>query len=481
MIPEMLRAAKCDGGDDASAEDDLTQDMFGIVLESIARTTSLQLDSNEDVILNSENLKQILFALGEDKLAEDDGLINEMTQQAAVDRDDDGGPKVLNVSSFARALTSDVQMYQKSEGTSLSSDICHRSEKQNNIFGFLHRPAQVSAFANESESAAEEEEEDRTDIEDCKDDTASKTSLPGEMAYQTKRVFAAPSIDYSIDRQALRSVAVGLWLFLLSHILASGFFGMQDFPSLVPSSEVCPSNDRTFGCDIAEVILSWIDSVLTILLVGGICIMCIGSLGNKVGASRITVSISLLPVLYFFVKPFTPIGTAPQDFSGEYHRQFALVLSMAIAVVIMFERMRQILYLSDISKRFFSIRETVFHRSAETASSYKMNRMLHNAIRIATIAKSNKHQSALAVFYESKDVLEKVGGHMWVWKRLKNKALYLNEGIRFSARLLAANIMQYFIIVCESLFFALGCFLFLYPISHGSHLARHYLVYDGVH
>lgn len=111
MIPEMLRAAKCDGGDDASAEDDLTQDMFGIVLESIARTTSLQLDSNEDVILNSENLKQILFALGEDKLAEDDDIIHQMTQQAAVDRDDDGGPKVLNVSSFARALTSDVQTY----------------------------------------------------------------------------------------------------------------------------------------------------------------------------------------------------------------------------------------------------------------------------------------------------------------------------------------------------------------------------------
>jgi len=476
IIPELIKAAKCsDDGDGASA-DDLAQDnMFGIVLESIARTsTSLQLDYNEDVILNAENVKQILLALGEDKIAKNDDLIHEMTRQAVGrdDDDDDGGSKILNASAFARALTSDVQTYQN-EDISLS-DI-GRPEKQNIISRLLHRPTQVSAIDNESEAIEEEEEEEEEDVSDVEDgeakggkeDTTSvnKDSLREKNAYQTKRVFAAPSIDYTNDGQALCSVSVGLWLFLLSHILASGFFGMQDFPSLVPS-EVCPSNDRTVGCDVAEVVLSWIDSVLTILLVGGICIMCIGSLGNRVGASRITVSISLLPVLYFFIKPFTPIGTEPGDFSGEYHRQFALGLSMAIAVVIVLERMRQILFLSDMSKRVlghcssrftqlccFGIRKTVIRHSAESASSYKVNRMLNNAVGITISAKSSQRQSALAAFYESNDELEKVGGHIWVWNRIKNRELYLNEGIRFSARLLAANIMQYFIIVCEWLMF----------------------------
>ena len=402
IIPELIKAAKCsDDGDGASADDLAQVNMFGIVLESIARTsTSLQLDYNEDVILNAENVKQILLALGEDKIAKNDDLIHEMTRQA-VGRDDDGGSKILNASAFARALTSDVQTYQN-EDISLS-DI-GRPEKQNIISRLLHRPTQVSAIDNESEAIEEEEEEEEEDVSDVEDgeakggkeDTTSvnKDSLREKNAYQTKRVFAAPSIDYTNDGQALRSVSVGLWLFLLSHILASGFFGMQDFPSLVPS-EVCPSNDRTVGCDVAEVVLSWIDSVLTILLVGGICIMCIGSLGNRVGASRITVSISLLPVLYFFIKPFTPIGTEPGDFSGEYHRQFALGLSMAIAVVIVLERMRQILFLSDMSKRLlghcssrftqlccFGIRKTVIRHSAESASSYKVNRMLNNAVGI---------------------------------------------------------------------------------------------------
>lgn len=70
--------------------------------------------------------------------------------------------------------------------------------------------------------------------------------------YRGKRIFTAPSIDYFIDAQASRSIAVCLWLFLLLYILASGFFGMQDFPSLVPS-DVCPPEDRNVGCDTVEV------------------------------------------------------------------------------------------------------------------------------------------------------------------------------------------------------------------------------------
>ena len=448
LIPEFIKAAKhIDDG--CAAVDDLTQDMFRTVLESIARTsTSFQRDSNEDIILNSENVKQILFALGEDKLAEDDDLTCQMAQQA--DARDDGDPKILDISSFALALTSDVQPYQN-EDVPLS-DMC-RSEKQSTISRFFHRPTQVSAIDSVAGAMEDEEESDSEDSaakvgDEDKTCTVNESSLHGKGAYQTKRVFAAPSIDYTNDGQVLRSVSIGLWLFLLSHILASGFLGMQDFPSLVPI-EVCTSNDRTLGCDTAEVILSWVDSVLTILLVGGICIMIIGSLGNRHGASRMTVFFSLLPVLYFFIKPFTPIGTEPGELNGEYHRQFALVLSMAFAVMIIIERLRQVLFLSKISKCFLNHSRSGLTQLSETASSYKTNRMLINAIDIASLAKSRQHQSALDVFYDSKDELEPVGGHMWVWSRMKNRELYLKEGIRFSARLLAANIMQYFIIICE--------------------------------
>ncbi len=464
LIPEFIKAAK-HIDDDCATADNPTQDILRTALESIARTsTSFKRDSNEDIILDSENVKHILLALGEDELAEDDDLICQMAQQAAAR--DDGAPKILDISSFARALTSDVQLYQP-EGSSLSS-IC-KSEKENTISRFFHRPTQVSAIDNAG-SMEEEDEEETPDIEESatkvgvgKDETCSvnESSLHGKRAYQTKRVFAAPSIDYTNDGQALRCVSVGLWLFLLSHILASGLFGMQDFPSLVPT-EVCPSNDRTLGCDTAEVLLSWVDSVLTILLVGGICIMIIGSLGNRHDASRIAVFISLLPVLYFIIKPFTQIGTEPTEFSGEYHRQFAFGLSMAFAIVIIFERLRQVLFLSKISK--LSHCRSDLTQFSETASSHKMNRMLNNAIDIEASATSRQQQSALDVFYESKDEFEPVGGHMWVWKRMRSRELFLNEGIRFSARLLAANIMQYFIIICESPCFAfhLVTFVLLY-------------------
>ena len=318
LIPELIMAESSE----EVTDDAITQDMFNGVL-NIMRDT-LKLDTNEDVIINSYVVKQILAAVGEDKLAEDADLIHHMVQQVG-GKDDDA--KILNVSSFACALTSDVKAYQNDD-VSLS-DIC-QSEKKNGILRFARRPTQVQAVADESHTtygkdgtdidiedsnvkcdADESQTADRlggSDVEEGavqlkNEDVSSinKTSAKENNACQPKRIFAAPSIDYFIDAQALRSVAICLWLFLLSHVLASGFFGMQDFPSLVPS-DVCPSDTtKTVGCHTAEVILSWIDGILTTLIVGGIFIMCIGSLGNRKGASRVTICQG--PVLYFFIKP----------------------------------------------------------------------------------------------------------------------------------------------------------------------------------
>lgn len=212
-------------------------------------------------------------------------------------------------------------------------------------------------------------------------------------------------------------------------------------------------------------LLSWVDSIVTILIVGGIFIMLIGSAGNRVDASRVAVIVSLIPVLYFFIKPFTSIGSAPEDFSGEYHRQFALGLSMVIAVVIVVERVRQLAHLSATPKQWLnnscSRLSQIFTRGFEgtecerlEAASHKANRMLHNAFDVISPESTKTSQqylpeSAVVAFYEGEDKKEKVGGHLWVWKRMKNRSLYQQEGIRFSARLLAANITQYFIIICE--------------------------------
>jgi hypothetical protein len=203
--------------------------------------------------------------------------------------------------------------------------------------------------------------------------------------------------------------------------------------------------------------------------------MGLGSLGNRVGTtSHIAVLSSIIPALYFFIKPFTSIGTSPGDLKGAPHQQFALALSMFVALVIIAERLRQFIHLFVASNEWLGsgswmakfvsrgLTGTEFERLE--AASYKINRMLRNACDITRDSMNEEqdyHYEAgnsssrslprrvVANYFERKEVVEKVGGHLWVWKQIKTRSLYRKEGLHFSARLLAANIMQFVIIICE--------------------------------
>ena len=76
--------------------------------------------------------------------------------------------------------------------------------------------------------------------------------------------------------------------------------------------------------------------------------------------------------------------------------------------------------------------------------------MLHNAVDIIHPTEDKKiDQSPLVAFYQNEQEQQEVGGHMWVLNRMRSGVLYHEEGISFSIRLLAANIMQFMIIICE--------------------------------
>lgn len=253
IIPELLVAAGHNDGEEST--DDLPQDMLGRVLETITKTAFGNTPNHDDLIINTETVKRILISLGEDKLAQNDDLVCGMVRVAIGGDGDDASPKPLNSTTFARALTSDIQSYQN--GDTSYSRFFGLAEKQSAL-GLFRRRMQVSSESVQRDESSDVEEGDAKNNE--KNASIIKTSVKDETGsqenvvetYWGKRIFTAPSIDYFIDAQASRSIAVCLWLFLLLYILASGFFGMQDFPSLVPS-DVCPPEDRNVGCDTVEV------------------------------------------------------------------------------------------------------------------------------------------------------------------------------------------------------------------------------------
>ena len=101
--------------------------MLGIVLESIKRIV-FGCGSNQDLIINSETVKEILIAIGEGKLAQNDGLVHDMVQQAS-SGDPERSPEILDIESFARALTSDVHAYQ------IENDVNKFTTTYSDLFG----------------------------------------------------------------------------------------------------------------------------------------------------------------------------------------------------------------------------------------------------------------------------------------------------------------------------------------------------------
>eukprot|EP00978_Attheya_sp_CCMP212_P018974 scaffold52562_cov54-Attheya_sp.AAC.1 len=447
------------------------RDMLSIVLESILKTTFgyNSNNTNQEFVINRDTVKEILLAFGEDGLAKNDRLIRDMVQQANIiavgksvsssnddDDDDDDydpelGPETLNCESFARALTSDVTAYQiedDAKPTTTYADV-FGVEKPNPVAfcckGLLWGKVVVEPpplhiisdpVKEESQNADEKDETFKDEIfdqEEEKDDNNgpadNNTTAVDDQAeprkkndaaqacdyYQVKHIFTAPSIDYLVDAQASRCIAVTLWVFFLLHVLAAGTFSLQDFPSLVPSDlAMCPSDTDTphVGCDTLEAFLAWVDRIVTITVIGGIVIMGLGSLGNRVGTtSHIAVLSSIIPALYFFIKPFTSIGTSPGDLKGAPHQQFALALSMFVVLVIIAERLRQFICLFGASNewlgsgsrmaKFVSRGLTGTEYERLEAASYKINRMLRNACDITRESMNEE----LDYYYDSDIIL----------------------------------------------------------------------------
>ncbi len=201
------------------------------------------------------------------------------------------------------------------------------------------------------------------------------------------------------------------------------------------------------------------------------------------GASPFTVVLSIIPALYFIVKPFTSIGTHPNSLEGSPHRQFSLVASLAVAILIILVRIWQVVSLAGTKNWLASKADNLFSLSGftrldcerEEAASYKVMRMLRNSHEF--IRDKTPQENIVAAFHVNEEKTEQVGGHFWTWKRMKARSLYREEGIHFSARLLAANIMQFLIIRCTS-----SLLFLLYLVSnmpHSLRTKRHHLVCNG--
>eukprot|EP00562_Extubocellulus_spinifer_P015470 CAMPEP_0178572934 /NCGR_PEP_ID=MMETSP0697-20121206/18502_1 /TAXON_ID=265572 /ORGANISM="Extubocellulus spinifer, Strain CCMP396" /LENGTH=1173 /DNA_ID=CAMNT_0020207725 /DNA_START=93 /DNA_END=3616 /DNA_ORIENTATION=- len=509
LIPELIRSANADtsgdnylnplGKERSSSEFDSEYE-FQAYLE---RREQLEAEVGlaKDDVVNEENVRAILRSLGDHVLADNTALVRQMVEAAQPNSDEldveEGrgadAPAILDSKAFARALLSDVAPFyrldddisphtsfrdvfghDKTDPGCLGIALCCRKNKDDalRLAGDAEEDPKDLELQAETEEASTPETPmgNEAGVTEPKPSFVGADDLPrdepdNDIADKAKPTFNAPAIDYSSDTYANRTIGVGLWIFLLLHVLTSGTLGVQDFPSFVPSDlESCPDEPH-LGCDVLESFLGWVDTIFTLVVIGGIVIMGVGAMGNRVGeTSRLMVLIAMLPCIYFFIKPFFSFGTSPSDLNGQPHRQFALGTSMFCALVLKASRLRQLIYMS--------VPKGVFHKSKaltrcmswgfaggseverKQASSHKMNRLMTNASSIAhdtdsidSSSRSTQVSRSLTHFYEKREEKEKTGGYLWTYRSMRSRDLYRKEGVLFSGRMLAANIMQYAIIV----------------------------------
>jgi hypothetical protein len=181
-----------------------------------------------------------LAAYGEKDLVDDDELIDNMILAAS------GGKEnaVLDHYTFARALSGDVQKYDISSETEVTThyfDVFQTlySTKSKKSGKFSLCPSHQSGIPT-TEVFQDEEERGRT--------------MPnGDNVREVEREFTAPSIDYTADTYRSKTFVILLWITAVNTYFAYVYASLGSFGRLD-----CAVAKSEFACKIGSSVIGWL-------------------------------------------------------------------------------------------------------------------------------------------------------------------------------------------------------------------------------
>ena len=204
--------------------DGLLQFVVGMILHDA--TGSMQ-----PAVLDKKLLSFILKAYGEVELSEDDDLLEEMVLCAV------GPGGVLDVQSFARALTHDVQLYDLSKESTQTS-----------------RLSDAMASLTKSDAVGKSQR-------CCCFGFCQCNCKPSSLNENVEKFHTAETIDYVADAAGSKILPVFVWS---SFII---FFFLNQDMLKIPSS-CSPMSDeklsQDFGCQVQEQLIYWFARVIII-------------------------------------------------------------------------------------------------------------------------------------------------------------------------------------------------------------------------
>jgi len=473
-------------------------DVLKCILMDTSHTSAGAAEGNDtDSILENppkltpQLLKAIFIESDEFDMLEEDDLIAKMIADATGGKED----AVLDVETFARGLTQDVQLYD-TDGETRHTTIL------NDVF-----PYGFTRTTTDSEKTKKADEEE-----------VSMELIP---SFELRRVFTFSEIDFTTDNLVSRSHVVLIWLVLVF----SWFFYMFNAGF---QYSVCDSTK--FGCKVANAILVWLQ-IMVKLVFAGTLVGCGLSMGNGefnrnqagpiIGIASVGLFI-MFPAWYTKINTFV-FSTDLEEIGPLGDVKFILVSFGVLLVVLQIRNlMATKTFIPDIllggsgKASYLSKQATIYKVNEMVRNAYELHKNVNvykageedgeendnkNNVLLAKILKKKEDEAvdeteaevllaralakqtaqeevkrinqrmkkdksskerALENFSNIMDETEAVGGVFWAWKEYLSNNLQQTEGVWLSSRLIAATFIQF---VAITLIFAANIYTFVVLIG----------------
>lgn len=458
MIPHLVKVA---------AGDDKNDHIDRVLLEI---TSDLQDNDIEELKLSKKLLVDLFDRCGESNPPED--LIEEMIELAG------GEGATLDSEAFLRALTSDVNQYDPSWETKLST---HYADALSGAELALGRQDSMLRQASGLATKKQPISNNIDDIEEPK--------IEGEMQEKCHKVLAFSSIDHVADTYRSQTFTIILWAAFvcvyISYVYGNNTGTLQSD---------CDNFSSTFGCQVVNAIGGWFAIFAQLCILGG-TFMCFGSSGNSIFAQPGLIAIAQLlfgigiVILFTIVSNYVTWETwffnTNFETQGSLFELFNLVALSFGAILLLLQvqmLMRLIVtksLLQKIDRLHILLTPGMVKKESNTkrAAAFKANKMVENALELhLNETQLSTHRSlhgsismrgnglVMSNFMATSHVRETVGGIWWGWRRFFNSRICYEEGVWFHTRLLATAVAQVLLIILtlSLVYLALYEVVFLY-------------------
>jgi hypothetical protein len=410
-LQDSLRA----NNDDHDAVKDVLKMILGDVTGS---TTPKKLD--KDLIM------QMFSFYGEKELLEDENIIEEMIMAATGEGGEGGDDSgvMLDATSFARALTSDVTVYDVNSELSLTT----------NDYDVFHKCGGVLEAL-------------------LSDSYIKRESLDETITVGTVRTGSA--FDFIRDTQGSQYYVAALWAWFLSTYLAY-FYHAHTHITL-------PCNN--FGCRLAEQLIQWITLFLAMSILGALQIG-VALIGNNINSSSIVMcATAILFTAIFTIIPFLVdmnlIIASTVKYKDGISRMYYWIQFLLGCFILLLQLHRLfVLLVPDSFLRTHKWIQTRFgydnirqEALLKQATSRKINGLVSKAL---DVHKMNEQASENAKTFQGRALLnymkygeksETRGGLLWTFKGMFSGEMYSDQGIWISGRIFSSTMSLFIIIV----------------------------------